>query len=409
MEPKQIIFIPTAHARSNSANLLKRQDVIIGIYIPNGVMRERAHELGVSYCVDALIFDRLAEAEVFESQASVWGSTYYGYSEFLISASQNDWTDALRTILNYILYPKKDRESLANVQMELMLKLKKHIPSFWQRFWKALNPENRYAIPVSGTVETVPKLNPQLLSDWKQQYYQVQNMCFCVTGEWKPAMQEELASLIQAYEVATLTKLEHSPSTNEIPSLNDIILCGRYKQVELVVAFLCRVGPEELLPGEALCRRLEDILDNQRYQDVTTRVEITIGEDSLFQIHCSVPATIAFQALQTIGTAIAHWDQEMTAMDLTELQTGLFKTYQDLFSNPEECNKFIGWNCTEGPWYDFNALQIKKTFHQKIQLDSMRMFKERVLRVENLVIYLHGAPNEIEGKMWCQRFREMID
>ena len=154
---------------------------------------------------------------------------------------------------------------------------------------------------------------------------------------------------------------------------------------------------------------MEDILDNQRYQDVTTRVEITIGEDSLFQIHCSVPATIAFQALQTIGTAIAHWDQEMTAMDLTELQTGLFKTYQDLFSNPEECNKFIGWNCTEGPWYDFNALQIKKTFHQKIQLDSMRMFKERVLRVENLVIYLHGAPNEIEGKMWCQRFREMID
>lgn len=408
MEPNQIIFIPPTHTRSDSADLMKRQDVILGVYIPNGVMEERAYEFGASYCVDALIFEHLAEADAFKSHASVSGSTYYGYSEFIITASQNHWTDALRTLLNYMLYPTNDRENLKDVQTELVLRLKKHTPTFWQRFWKAQNPENRYSEPISGTVESVPKLNSQLLTNWKQQYYQIKNICFCVSGEWEPAMQEKLVSFIQAYEVATLNRFEQSPCTNEIPSINDIVLCSGNKQAELVVAFLCRVEPEELLPGEALCRRLEDMLRNQKWRDVSTWVEITIGKDSLFQIHCSAPETMTFQILQAIGVAIANWDQEMTAMDLEELQVGLWETYQELFKKPEDCNKFIGWNFMEGPWYDLNELQKRETFLKKIRLDSMRTFKKRFLRVENLVIYLNDAPSEAEGRVWCQKFRAMI-
>lgn len=408
MDHKQILFLhlPLVDGQLESADTI--ENIVIGVYIPNGVMHEQIEEYGLSYCTDSLIYTSLEEADIFDHGANIHGATYYGYSEFLITAPPALWSEALRCLFAGIFGSNFNADQWKKVREETIIHIQKHKPNLWQRFWTAKDPSNRYASPISGSKETIIKIPIRKVSEWMRQYYELNQMFLCITGHWYVSMKEEIFDLLQPYK-DILPKTEKILTHREIKkSEKDMVLPGREKAVELLLAFSCSISPEEVLSGEALCRRLEDILAKGPCKKIACRVELTIATEIILQIQCRVSKRLTFCVLCEIAKTIGNWGKEIDAPDFENLKNELWETYQALMNKPLEYNQFVGWNAIVGPWYNIDTLQSKELFFQAIKLEKMRSISARFFHVENLSIYLKGMKNEEAGIRLCEQFREML-
>ena len=172
------------------------------ITVPDGTAHYLEHKLFESEEGDA--FSRYAE-----TGASANAYTSFDVTCYLFSCTER-FDESLEILLDLIRSPYFTPETVAKEQGIIGQEIKMYEDSpEWRvsmNLHQAMYSEHPINIDIAGTVETIAKINPEILYDCYNSYYNLNNMVLCVAGNITPE---------QVFAIADKKLTEDEPAVTE--------------------------------------------------------------------------------------------------------------------------------------------------------------------------------------------------
>lgn len=309
----------------NHYNQNRHDETWLGIYRPNGVWAETEQEYGISFAVDQLLYNALAEALEDTGCAWVYASTEFGYSQFLIACAPENaeycYTQTQR-ILTGDLPEETD---------PVWMPSRRNVPnSLQQRYDGVRYPGSRLAHPVSRRGQYT--FSREQLLRWHEAHGRHDGFLLCVTGAEPPCQLETATPWVplssSSLTAALCTPIRHIPGT----------------RADVVVSLPLPHADDGHLTAMALCQLLRPRLawETRAKNGIFGDVQVFPYALPELRVHSNYPKVKAEQAAKTVRDTLAQLAQILSPELALEVQGQLLKEYREIAQSPRHWNTLAG-------------------------------------------------------------------
>ncbi len=192
---------------------------------------------GIAHYLEHKMFDQPDGSNVFESFSRFGGNanafTSFNMTAYLFSATEN-FCENLKILMDYVQKPYFTKESVEKEQGIIGQEINMYDDSAdWRVFFNLLGclyQNNPVKLDIAGTVESISKIDNELLYKCYNTFYNLSNMAIFVTGDFEP---EKILAVIEEGII------KNEPFEEEIKRIypdEPKEITSDYKEVNLSVA-----------------------------------------------------------------------------------------------------------------------------------------------------------------------------
>lgn len=323
-------------------------------------MGETIGNYGISYLIDNYLYEKMASWLEAAGLGKVSAKTYYGYTEYIVRCDSRNTAVVLSGVQKIMDDTSIDKTIFEKCSEYLLCRTNKRKPVYLLYNEKRV-PNSRLAFPVSFPYAK----NDCALYEHAQKWY-----VDTIMKKNKVIIQTLYGAnnyFEQDLSVYACTPYVDAPiSTIAIPKHIP------WKQSLFIKGMSFKREETNILCLEALCQRIRPMI-NQRVSSVSGRVNWTqISMDFFGELRvCGSCAKgkepLVFEAIR----GIFGETNQVNASIMRNLATKIFDNYRTLCLQPDEWNRFIGWNLMSGGWYVIPELFSFNTFSQSISEEGL--------------------------------------
>lgn len=335
-------------------------------------MRETPNQLGISYAVDGLLFEIIADRLSSNKHIKFTAHTFYGFSEYLIFAPCRCIAAAAETTLQILLNAKFDDRLLFEWQQ-----FKSSQPvsrsDFDTAYYKTRCAKHRLAYPVSGNPQSILGVKLASLTAWYNQFYTADKVHICITGNFTPKIVQQLQFLrpLSTHPLQLPIQTDDPWTSISSSELNTTL---PQENASLVISYPLSSQMTDILNGDALCclikRQLSGVLE--KFGATLNLPMLILDVLPELRIHVNCHTKYLYILSESIISCIKTCARDIDSTTIDNIGKELMANYKNLYCDPADWNHFVGWNAIMGPWCDPVSLQSKKTFNKHVTLCGIR-------------------------------------
>ena len=347
----QLLCCPLTHLHS----------IEFSVYFKGGALYENRQNQGICHLLEHLCFRCLGGMKGEELTrvldrmgASLDGATYAEGVVFRLRVLPRFFDDALSLMVRLFSDIPWTEEAIAEEKRVVIRQIEQEDADFDEEVIRRYRRTTAGAFPLMGTKESVTAMTPTVIRRWQRLLFQPQNACFCLSGNFSPAMETALAE--------TLSELENTSDEPPFAQPTPMGFCMRDSRSDYV-------ADEE--GGQAKVRIAFDIDEDRVYPLVGEVLSAITGEND---------SSLLFQTLREEKALVAEIDSSIEEMGMFRRLVISYDVEQELL---EESLREV-----------FDLLRRLTQYVRPVRLDQCRM-----LFTDNLVYYQDdvSAMNDLMG------------
>ncbi len=301
-------------------------NTVLGIYVPNGIFAETAENSGISYLLDHLLYEKLAECIADQDRGEVYCYTQYGCSSFTVVCPPQLAKENLQIMQDVLLNESLPMDTASEwVNSRKQLARKTPVPVDTLYYAKRL-PGTPLGTTLSAALTDIPAL--EALENWRSRYYTQDTIQICVSGE-SAGLKNRLAA-----RICDLPR--YTPVTFGLPKQLP------WRRSHMILGYACEMDADQILTAEALCRwlrpKLAEIVNRKNGQ----LLGVQINPDFVSEIQISLQCAKGKE--QSIADAVTAFlsSAVIAEPDANALKRELFRQYSDLREAALPWNHLMG-------------------------------------------------------------------
>ena len=347
----QLLCCPLTHLHS----------IEFSVYFKGGALYENRQNQGICHLLEHLCFRCLGGMKGEELTrvldrmgASLDGATYAEGVVFRLRVLPRFFDDALSLMVRLFSDIPWTEEAIAEEKRVVIRQIEQEDADFDEEVIRRYRRTTAGAFPLMGTKESVTAMTPMMIRRWQRLLFQPQNACFCLSGNFSPAMETALAE--------TLSELENTSDEPPFAQPTPMGFCMRDSRSDYV-------ADEE--GGQAKVRIAFDIDEDRVYPLVGEVLSAITGEND---------SSLLFQTLREEKALVAEIDSSIEEMGMFRRLVISYDVEQELL---EKSLREV-----------FDLLRRLTQYVRPVRLDQCRM-----LFTDNLVYYQDdvSAMNDLMG------------
>ena len=347
----QLLCCPLTHLHS----------IEFSVYFKGGALYENRQNQGICHLLEHLCFRCLGGLKGEELTrvldrmgASLDGATYAEGVVFRLRVLPRFFDDALSLMVRLFSDIPWTEEAIAEEKRVVIRQIEQEDADFDEEVIRRYRRTTAGAFPLMGTKESVTAMTPMVIRRWQRLLFQPQNACFCLSGNFSPAMETALAE--------TLSELENTSDEPPFAQPTPMGFCMRDSRSDYV-------ADEE--GGQAKVRIAFDIDEDRVYPLVGEVLSAITGEND---------SSLLFQTLREEKALVAEIDSSIEEMGMFRRLVISYDVEQELL---EESLREV-----------FDLLRRLTQYVRPVRLEQCRM-----LFTDNLVYYQDdvSAMNDLMG------------
>lgn len=233
----KIYIMPRADYSSGYAIFGTKYGSVDSEFVVPGEERVTSVPDGIAHYLEHKMFDMPDGQNVFDSFSHFGGNanafTSFNMTAYLFSATDN-FEDNLKVLMDYVQKPYFTKESVQKEQGIIGQEIRMYDDNAgWRVFFNFLGclyKSNPVKKDIAGTIESISKIDDELLYKCYNTFYNLSNMTIFVTGDFEP---EKILAVIEE------SIIKNEPFEDEIERIypdepNEI--AEKYKEISLSVA-----------------------------------------------------------------------------------------------------------------------------------------------------------------------------
>lgn len=351
-------------------------EVCMGVFYKNGVFDETPDNCGISYALDALLYENLCGCDI---DASV--RTNYGFSEIVARSSPEDSVHCLECVLKTLF---QHRFVLDDFEEWRAYISERPLCTNWETHYDQQRfPGTRLAHPIRGIPKAIHDLTVEDVSKWRRRYITKSNLYFCLSG----AISRQLEKMLQETAYISLP-IWRSPFqlTTPFPLREPVALESPNC---LVLSYPVSKEDLDLMQLESFCELIRlSCSSTLRMFDTTMHYPmILMSPLKEFRIKLNCTPQNASDLETAIHADILGCLKHLDEKNLARIKRKLNKSYTSLREDLYEWTCFAGWNMSMGPWCNLVALHSDPHYFNSItggMLEAVfarQSWKKRTIRL----------------------------
>ena len=283
----QLLCCPLTHLHS----------IEFSVYFKGGALYENRQNQGICHLLEHLCFRCLGGMKGEELTraldrmgASLDGATYAEGVVFRLRVLPRFFDDALSLMVRIFSDIPWTEEAIAEEKRVVIRQIEQEDADFDEEVIRRYRRTTAGAFPLMGTKESVTAMTPMVIRRWQRLLFQPQNACFCLSGNFSPAMETALAE--------TLSELENTSDEPPFAQPTPMGFCMRDSRSDYV-------ADEE--GGQAKVRIAFDIDEDRVYPLVGEVLSAITGEND---------SSLLFQTLREEKALVAEIDSSIEEMGM---------------------------------------------------------------------------------------------
>ena len=396
----QLLCCPLTHLHS----------IEFSVFFKGGALYENRQNQGICHLLEHLCFrslggltgDELTRA-LDRMGASLDGATYAEGVVFRLRVLPRFFDDALALLLRLFADVPWTEEAVAEEKRVVIRQIEQEDVDFDEEVIRRYRKTAAGVFPLMGTKESVTAMSAAVIRRWQRMLFQPQNACFCLSGNFSPAMEATAAELLGELENHTA----EPPFVQPTPlgfcmrdSRSDFVSDEEGGQAKVRIAFDIDEDRVYPLVGEVLSAITGENDSSLLFQTLreekamVAEIDSSIEEMGMFRrlvISYDVEQDLLVDSLREVFDLLRRLTQYVRPVRLDQcrmLFTDNLVYYQD---DASAMNDLMGWSCLADDLARAD-LDTKAQMYEDLSCEDLLDAAQCVFRPENLCLSIQRDP-----------------
>lgn len=392
------------------------QKVSIGLYFKAGTVYETLKNNGITHLTEHMFFrclNNITQKELYYRMESIgttmMAKTYKNYVCFFMSLLPQFLDEAAEILSQILMNFNWKEDDIEKEKRVVMKQIELKYSSFDEYIESIYFKDTKYEIPIMGTLENVKKITVQELNNWKKAFFNCDNACLVLTGNYSEKDYNKIFALFENIH----NKGVSSQHPKIIPNgylkrteLSDRIIAINNNISDIYITF-------DLIPNEEIffaARFLSSILGD----GLGSKLSLELRENSALtdDVFSTVNVYYSFAKLN-IEFSVLNKDVE-TSLRLLFNQINLIKYFIDLkdyesnimfltknkrtlIDETEKLNDYYGWInfILEN---ENNSIENIIDKYSQITIQDLKQNANKIFLKNNMIIYIKNNNKLLKEK-----------